>query len=358
MKNFLICGIQQIGIGVKDLTEAWKWYRTHFGMDIRMFEESAYAEYMLPYTGNKPQKRHAVLAINIQGGGGFEVWQYMERSPKDPMFKPQLGDLGIFVCKMKSFDIAATHARMLAQGLNITTMVKDPLGEQTFYVTDPYGNIFQFISGNNKLYNDHKDSGGVAGMITGVSDIDRSLAVYSDILGFDQIIYDTTGIYDDFKDVWGGSKKFRRVLLGHRGERKGPFSKLMGNATVELVQAMDYQPRKIYEDRFWGDPGFIQLCFDIQGFDELKEYCAVKGSPFTVNSKQKLNHSFDMGEAAGHFAYIEDHDGTLIELVETHKIPVIKKLGWYINLSKFQRGKRLPTWMLRALRFNRVSSDR
>ena len=41
-----------------------------------------------------------------------------------------------------------------------------------------------------------------------------------------------------------------------------------------------------------------------------------------------------MGEAAGHFAYIEDPDGTLIEFVETLKIPIIKKLGWYINLEK------------------------
>jgi len=34
-----------------------------------------------------------------------------------------------------------------------------------------------------------------------------------------------------------------------------------------------------------------------------------------------------MGEASGHFAYVEDPDGTLIEFVETHKIPIIKKLG-------------------------------
>ena len=40
-----------------------------------------------------------------------------------------------------------------------------------------------------------------------------------------------------------------------------------------------------------------------------------------------------MGEAAGHFTYIEDPDGALIEFVETHKVPVLKKLGWYIHLK-------------------------
>lgn len=55
---------------------------------------------------------------------------------------------------------------------------------------------------------------------------------------------------------------------------------------------------------------------------EMKTLCESKGHPFTVDSAS----SFDMGEAAGHFTYIEDPDGTLIEFVETHKVPVLKKL--------------------------------
>ena len=46
-----------------------------------------------------------------------------------------------------------------------------------------------------------------------------------------------------------------------------------------------------------------------------------KDSPFTVD----VDHSFDMGEAAGSFSYTEDPDGALIEFVETHKIPILKK---------------------------------
>ena len=64
----VICGIQQIGIGVHDMREAWKWYREHFGMDIRVFEEEAVADLMLPYTNDTPAKRHAALTINMHGG--------------------------------------------------------------------------------------------------------------------------------------------------------------------------------------------------------------------------------------------------------------------------------------------------
>ena len=85
----------------------------------------------------------------------------------------------------------------------------------------------------------------------------------------------------------------------------------------------------------------------------LKEECSEKGFPFTVDSATRDPNTFDMGEAAGHFSYIEDPDGTLIEFVETHRIPVLKKLGWYINLRNRDPKKNLPNWLLKALRFNR-----
>ena len=44
----------------------------------------------------------------------------------------------------------------------------------------------------------------------------------------------------------------------------------------------------------------------------------------------------------------------LIEFVETKKIPIMKKLGWYLDLRKRDALKPLPNWMLKALKFNRV----
>ncbi|WP_287965708.1 VOC family protein [Diaphorobacter sp.] len=73
--------------------------------------------------------------------------------------------------------------------------------------------------------------------------------------------------------------------------------------------------------------------------------------------KHNAANSFDMGEAAGHFSYIEDPDGNLIEFVETHKIPLIKKLGIHINLRKGDFEKPLPTWMLKFLKLGRIKSS-
>jgi hypothetical protein len=78
--------------------------------------------------------------------------------------------------------------------------------------------------------------------------------------------------------------------------------------------------------------------------------CEKAGFPFTVDS----NDGFDMGEANGRFAYVEDPDGTLIELIEPFRIPILKNLGWYLDLQKRKAGKPIPKWMLKALRFSRV----
>ena len=104
----IISGIQQIGIGVPDVEKIFKWYREMFGIDIKVFEEAAEAPLMINYTGNTVQSRTATLALNMESGGGFEIWQYTSRNTEKAVFDIQLGDLGIYSCKIKSRDVKAT----------------------------------------------------------------------------------------------------------------------------------------------------------------------------------------------------------------------------------------------------------
>jgi hypothetical protein len=84
--------------------------------------------------------------------------------------------------------------------------------------------------------------------------------------------------------------------------------------------------------------------------DKVHEAVKALGRDFVCDS----GDNFDMGDANGHFTYVEDPDGTLIEFVETFKIPVIKKLGIHINLKKRNDYKPLPKYLTRALRFMKV----
>ncbi|MBN2482555.1 MAG: VOC family protein [Bacteroidales bacterium] len=351
MKEKVISGIQQIGIGVPKMREAWKWYKQNFGVDIRMFEDDAVAEHMLPYTGGKPQKRHAALALNLQGGGGFEIWQYVERKPLSPAFEIQLGDLGIVAAKIKCRDAKEAFAFLKSSHVEMLSgILRDPRGKEHFFVKDPYGNIFQLVTSITWFKNEKKPTGAAYGAIIGVSDIERSFDFYSSILGYDQVIFDETTVFGEYASLPGGNSRFRRMLLRHSKPRLGAFSPIFGTSEIELVQVFDRQAQKIYSQRFWGDLGFIHLCFDIRGMKPLREECKEKGFPFTVD----VDHSFDMGEAAGSFAYTEDPDGTLIEFVETHKIPILKKFGWYLNLRKRRPEKALPRWLLKAIAFNKA----
>jgi catechol 2,3-dioxygenase-like lactoylglutathione lyase family enzyme len=351
LKEKVISGIQQIGIGVPNVREAWKWYKQCFGLDIRMFEDSAVAEHMLPYTGGKPQKRHAALALNLQGGGGFEIWQYVERTPMQPDFEIKMGDLGIFAAKIKCHHAKYTYDFLQSNGVEMLSgILCDPRGKEHFFVKDPYGNIFQLVTSRTWFKNEKKPTGAAYGAIIGVSDIDRSKEFYRSILGYDEVILDETSVFGEFAGLSGGNHRFRRVILRHSKPRLGAFSPVFGTSEMELVQVLDREPKKIYHARFWGDLGFIHLCFDIRGMDLLREECRQKGFPFTVD----VDHSFDMGEAAGSFSYTEDPDGALIEFVETHKIPILKSLGWYLKLQNRHPERPLPRWLLNAIAFNRA----
>lgn len=346
----MFSGIQQMGIGVPNVREAWDWYKKHFGMDVPVFEEAATADLMINYTGGKVQSRHAILAINMQGGGGFEIWQYTSKTPEAPKNIPMIGDLGIFACKMKCADIEKAFNQFDKHYLLSEKIEKDIHDTPYFWVKDPYGNVYQIIAHNEFFSKPKHTIGGVLGAIIGVSDMEKSLSFYANVLGFDQVLSDKiTENFDDFGVLEQENKKFRRVILTHSKKRAGGFSPLLGSNIIELVQVLGESRSAIFEGRMWGDLGYIHLCFDVFDMAALKDRAIQNGHPFTVDSAD----SFDMGEAAGHFSYIEDPDKTLIEFVETHKVPIMKKIGWYLNLKKRNKSKPLPRLMLKGLGLNR-----
>ena len=346
-----ISGIQQVGIGTADLHRDWKWYRKNFGMDIRIFEDAAEAPLMTRYTGDKVQERVAALAMNMEGGGGFEIWQYRSRRPQPAAFDIALGDYGFLAVRMKTRNIDHAHQILKKNGVHLVSAVqKNPTGTKKFYVADPNGYWFEVVEYTGVFQKQKAPTGGVYGMVIGVSDMDKALAFYGNLLGFDNIISDTTGVHEDFQGLPNANRSFRRVFIEQSHQTIGPFNPLLGKNQLELVENKSSDGRRIFKDRFWGDLGFIHMCFDVVDMEGLKAKAASLDYSFTVDSA----NSFDMGKAAGRFAYVEDPDGALIEFVETHKLPLVEKWGWYVDLKKRSGKKSLPNWLLKCFRFNRV----
>ncbi len=354
-KEKVICGIQQVGIGVASVEESWPWYIEHFGTDVKILGDEGVAERMLPYTGGKPQPRYAVLAVNLRGGSGFEIWEPRGRELNYLKDEAQLGDYGILVCKVKCPDVQQAYDAFRKKNVCLLTEpAKSPVGKWHFFLKDPWNNIFEVVEDDYVFVPEKKLTGGGNGAILGVSDMDRSIRFYGKLMDFDTVLSDETGVFDDLKGVPGGDRRFRRVLLGRSKPMQGPLCEVMGTGYIELLQCLDAQPKKLYANRLWGDPGYIHLCFDVRNMAAVKADCEALGHPFVCDS----GADFGMGDAGGHFTYIEDPDGTLIEFVETFKIPILKKFGIFLNLKGRDDKKPLSRLITKSLRFLKVKNTK
>ena len=344
-----ISGIQQIGIGVKNVRESMLLYKKLFGLDVLIFDDTSDATLMTQYTGGKVYNRQAVLTMNLAGGGGFEIWQFNNREPKQPLQNIMYGDLGIYAAKIKCSDVESAHSYFdLHKQISVSSLQINPGGDKHFWLTDAYGNCFNIVGSSDWFKQSSKKTGAVTGAVIGVSNMEQSIIFYKEFLGITEIVYDTAGNFSDNKN--NKETYCRRVLLRKNTSGKGAFNKLLGAVEIELVQVLDRKPLTVFKDRFWGDCGFIHLCFDVLNMDGLKGHALSLDIEFTVDSE----NSFEMENAAGRFCYAEDPDGTLIELVETHRIPILKKFNWYLDLQKRDREKPLPDWMINMLALSKV----
>lgn len=342
----MINGIQQIGIGTTSVEESFRWYRQQLGFNVKVFDEAAEAPLMTRYTGGTVHSRRALLAVNLNGGGGMEIWQFTSRRSADqpPLSLHQLGFLAA--------RIKCRHtAQAKVSGGSVSAPANGPDGKASVVINDPFGN--SFIAGETSGWFKQQGGnfGGIEGVLIGVSDMDRSVAYYSNVLGIDKVIYDQTKVFDDLAALEGGKSLFRRVRLEPSNRNTGAFSEVFGHYSVELIQRMDGPSATgRFAGRYWGDQGYIHLCFDVNNMNQLRDRARANGHAFTIDS----DGSFSMGEAAGRFAYLEDPDGALIELVETDRITVSKKWGWFLKLTPGRKSKPLPRILFWFMGLNKV----
>ncbi|WP_036155199.1 VOC family protein [Maribacter forsetii] len=345
----IINGIQQIGIGVLDVKEVFNWYRKHLNFDILLFEDEAVATLMTKYTNGNAERREAYLSLNMTGGGGLEIWQFKDRKPTAPTTSIKFGDLGIYAMKVRCINLTEMHSYLRDLEVSSLSEINKSYCSH-FYFTDPFGNRVQMVEDHYVFCEQSSKNGGVLGAVIGVGNMENSIDFYSSMLGYSIKKYDSIETLES--DNTKG--KYRRVIISQERKSVGGFGDLLGPTQLELIQVFDRTPVKIFENRLWGDLGYIHLCFDVSGMNSIREKAKTNGYPFTVDSA----NSFDMGDAAGHFSYMEDPDGTLIELVETHKVPIVKSLGLFLNLKKRNPHKTLPKWLVKSLSFSRVKKDK
>lgn len=345
-----INGIQHIGVAVTDMDASLRFYRKFFGMDIPFFDSVADAPLMKVYTRGETITKRASMILNLQGGCAMEVIRPTSFEPTGPINEVQMGDLGIHVTQIKCKDISESFQFCSAEGVVLGPMSTDPMGRMTFYIKDLDNNIFQYLQDDCWYTSNGHHSGGSMGCTIGVSDIDEAIKLYAGILGYSEFVGDEQGVFEDLHSLPGGESEFRRVWLTQPGEPRGGFAKVAGRTYIELIQVLNRQPNRIFQDRIWADTGFVHLGFDAKHMEALGEELEGQGFGFTCDS----NDALDMGTTKVHCTYIEDRDGTWLELIEVYKVPIVEKFGIFLNVEKRNPAKPLPDFMLKALRFSRI----
>lgn len=350
--KYTIHGIQHLGVAVPEHEPAWKWYRKFFGLDVPFFNDEANADLMTIYTDGKVISKRAAMVLNLKGGAAMEIICPSTFKARHADVEHQLGDLGMYIGWVKTPDIKKSYDFFKENDVEIISEItKMPNGWETFYIKDLNGLIFQIIPADD-FYTSHPiPNGGTAGTTIGVSDADKAIAFYA-LLGYDEVVYDETAVFADWETINGGKSKYRRVLIGQKNQSRGGFADLIGRTYIELAQDLsDRKPVKIFADRLWGDIGFAHLGFDVRNMAAIGKVLEEAGHGFTCDTKDVLS----MGESTKvHCTYAEDPDGTLIELIEVYKIPILEKLGLYLNVEKRPHSKPHPSLMLKALKFIRV----
>lgn len=350
--SYTIHGIQHLGVGVPEHAKAWKWYRKFFGLNVPFFNDEADAALMTIYTDGEVISKRAAMVLNLKGGCAMEIVRPSTFKATHASVDHQLGDFGIYMGWVKSPDVKKTYDFFKQNEVKLLTDIMTmPNGWETFYLEDLNGLIYQIIPGNKFFSKTKHVTGGTAGCSIGVSDIDKSMDFYN-VLGYDKVVYDVSGTFEDWSAIPGGSSSYRRVLLTQANPSTGGFSQLIGDSYIELIQDLsERKPVKIYEGRKWGDIGFVHLGFDVRNMKAIGKKLESIGHGFTCDTEDVLS----MGESTKvHCTYCEDPDGTLIEMIEVYKIPILEKLGVYLNIEKRKHSKPHPKLMLKALNFVKV----
>jgi hypothetical protein len=72
--------------------------------------------------------------MNLQGGGGLEIWQYLDRVPQESQ-AIETGDLGINSVILKSINLETSHQLKSIKDIKVSAIANCKHSE-TFLVTD------------------------------------------------------------------------------------------------------------------------------------------------------------------------------------------------------------------------------
>ena len=345
--------IQHLGIGVMDHAENWRFYRDVLGFKVPVSRDHSEAGRMGSLTDGV-QKRKVIIALNLLGGAMIEIFTF---TSKDIRPRPEIkwGDAGILGFSLKVIDINKACEDLKNAGAEIITPPMDmtpakDMGWKQMFFKDPDGNILNLIQSdkmNYSLKTRKANIGGITATTIGVSDMEKSLDYYKNLLGYSEVIYDWEGKDEKLNNIPGADKKMRRVMLTKPEGSTSLFRYYFEAGMIELVEVKENTTNEIFKGRGWGDQGVFELCFDVNEIGRTYENLINNGARPALEPN---TDAFDMGEeTSALFAYVKDPDNLYVELVEIAGFRISSNFKF--DLRKRGAKKPLSPFLLKMLRF-------
>ena len=303
-----ISGVHHVAIGVKNLRIMKSFYQNILGF-TEIFEEFDESEQNI--MSEIVRSPHPVFGGIIMGQKSDGILLELIRKTS-PVARPirddfRYGDIGV-----AKITIAVTDINQIFEKLKSTVkfcaepkiVALPELGNVSFvYCRDPEGNLVELVSmpgvNTGDLF------GGVRSIGISVTDLDRSIAFYKGLPGFNVIIQEKHEDYNGLVDEVSGNEgtMVRSCLLSAKGKPNG---------MVELFEVLKPRGRSIPFSANWGDFGYLQICFSCDNISGIVSYGKESGIHFLCEPKLMETKA---PEKQGEFVYALDPDGIPIEFL-------------------------------------------
>jgi catechol 2,3-dioxygenase-like lactoylglutathione lyase family enzyme len=307
----MISGLHHVSIGVSDLKRSLPFYQEVLGFKKKLFDITWKDSAMGQVIGRSVKIRSVLLANDI-GGGAIKLVQlfadyegHIGHKARPIPSDRRWGDAGHLEVAVEAGDIERTYREL--KGKNVEFLlspqhwyIPGTLEGRYFYLKDPDGVLVEVIDGSRK--EESVEYSGVYGLnhtAIGVTDMERSLEFYRDMLGF-EVLINHKGTWPGEAVIVGESIEQRLVMLGHPN----------GGAKIELIENLSpVKSKPIPPEKRWGDIGVMEAALEVKNIDKVYKELSGKGVPFMCAISY-------MPETKIRYLFMRDPDDSEIGLYE------------------------------------------
>lgn len=301
-----ISGVHHVAIGVENLEGMKSFYRGLLGF-TETFAEFGESEQEIMREVTRSSRAVFSGAILGQKAQGIlvELIHMSEPAPRTIRDDFRYGDIGVAKMTVVVSDVQVVYEELRGR-IDFCSRPRAAVipgwGDYPFaYCKDPEGNLVELVSTRATEKGVFQ---GACSIGISVTDIERSISFYRDILGLEKVVENHAAFSGIVDEISGGrASRVRSCLLSAKGGSR---------MTIELFEVSQPRGRSIPFAANWGDFGYLQVAFSCDDIRGMASDIEAAGTSLLCSPKV-----MDGGipDHPGEFVYARDPDGIPVEFL-------------------------------------------